>query len=302
MCFQTEEVLTISSLRKNKLRGTLFVLPAFLIHFIVLFVPACTMVYFAFTKWNGLGKPEFNGLDNFRRMARDTEFLLAVKNNLIWILIFLIAPLIMGLGMALIFTKIGKSQMLFRTLCFLPYVVSATVSGKVFSILYSPYSGIGSMLDRMGISLLKDFAPLGNEKQALYGAAFVDCWHFWGFVLVLMMSALHQVDHSLYEAARIEGAGPFQTFFRVTLPQIKPTIISYYVFVIVASFMTFDYVWIMTQGGPAGATELFSTRIYKSSFINYEAGYGSAQSLVVCSVAILVYMLLRQVQKRRGED
>lgn len=285
--------------KEKKWKGTCFVLPAFLIHFIVILVPACTMFYYAMTDWNGLGKPNFIGFDNFKRMMSDINFILALKNNIIWILIFLFVPLILGLGMALIFTKIGKVQMLFRTLCFLPYVVSATVSGKIFSIFYSPYSGIGSLLKSIGITALSDFAPLGNESQALYAAAFVDNWHFWGFVLVLMMSALHQVDTSLYEAARIEGANPIQMLFHVTLPQIKPTIISYFVFVIVASFMTFDYVWIMTQGGPAGATELFSTRIYKSSFINYEAGYGSAQSLVVCLFALFVYMILNLFQKRR---
>ena len=285
--------------KEKKWKGTCFVLPAFLIHFIVILVPACTMFYYAMTDWNGLGKPNFIGFDNFKRMMSDINFILALKNNIIWILIFLFVPLILGLGMALIFTKIGKVQMLFRTLCFLPYVVSATVLGKIFSIFYSPYSGIGSLLKSIGITALSDFAPLGNESQALYAAAFVDNWHFWGFVLVLMMSALHQVDTSLYEAARIEGANPIQMLFHVTLPQIKPTIISYFVFVIVASFMTFDYVWIMTQGGPAGATELFSTRIYKSSFINYEAGYGSAQSLVVCLFALFVYMILNLFQKRR---
>lgn len=289
-------------INSRKWKGTLFVLPAFLVHFIVILVPACTMIYYAMTDWNGLGVPKFIGFDNFKRMATDINFLLAIKNNIIWILIFLFVPLILGLGMALIFTRIGKIQMLFRTLCFLPYVVSATVSGKIFSVFYSPYSGLGSIFKKLGIEGLAGFAPLGNEKQALYAAAFVDNWHFWGFVLVLMMSALHQVDTSLHEAAEIEGANSFQILFKVTLPQIKPTIMSYFVFVIVASFMTFDYVWIMTQGGPAGATELFSTRIYKSSFINYEAGYGSAQSLVVCLAALTAYFVFTLIQKKGEKE
>jgi len=116
-----------------------------------------------------------------------------------------------------------------------------------------------------------------------------------------MMSALHQVDSSLYEAAKIEGANPFQTLVHVTLPQIKPTITSYFVFVVIATFTTFDYVWIMTQGGPAGATELLSTRIYKTSFLNNEAGYGSAMSLSVCLFALLVYAVLKKIQRKVGE-
>ena len=169
---------------KRKIKGTCFILPAFLLHLTVIVLPALSMIYYAFTKWNGLNAPEFIGLDNFRRMLQDYDFLFAMKNNLIWMTIFLVVPFIMGLGMALVFTKIGKIQMVFRTLCFLPYVVSATVSGKIFAVFYSPYSGIGSFFERIGVSALADFAPLGNEKQALYAAAFVDNWHWWGFVLV----------------------------------------------------------------------------------------------------------------------
>lgn len=283
---------------KRKIKGTCFILPAFLLHLIVIVIPALSMIYYAFTKWNGLNAPEFIGLDNFRRMMQDYDFLFALKNNLIWMTIFLVVPFIMGLGMAMIFTKIGKVQMIFRTLCFLPYVVSATVSGKIFSIFYSPYSGIGTFFEKIGISALADFAPLGNEKQALYAAAFVDNWHWWGFVLVLMMSALHQVDVSLYEAAKTEGAGGWQMLVHVTIPQIRPTIIAYFVFVIIAAFTTFDYVWIMTQGGPAGSTEVFATRIYKTTFINYDAGYGAAMSLSVCLLALTVYFVLRMIQRR----
>ncbi|MBU9736480.1 carbohydrate ABC transporter permease [Diplocloster agilis] len=292
----------MNGLIKKKIKGTCFILPAFLVHLVIVLIPACSMFYYAFTKWNGLNEPQFNGLDNFRRMLTDYDFLFALKNNVIWMSIFLIVPLILGLGMALIFTKIGKIQLLFRSLCFLPYVVSATVAGKIFSIFYSPYSGIGSFFEQLGIRGLADFAPLGNEHQALYAAAFVDNWHWWGFVLVLMMSALHQVDAALYEAAQLEGANSWQILKNVTLPQIKPTIVSYFVFVIIAAFTTFDYVWIMTQGGPAGATEVFSTRIYKTTFINFEAGYGSALSLSVCLLALSVYFILKLVQKRGREQ
>ena len=139
---------------RKKLKGTFFILPAFLIHVIVIVIPALSMIYYAFTKWNGLSEPVFIGLDNFKRMLKDYDFLFAMKNNLIWMAIFLIVPFILGLGMALVFTKIGKVQMIFRTLCFLPYVISATVSGKIFSIFYSPYSGLGSIFEKLGIKAL----------------------------------------------------------------------------------------------------------------------------------------------------
>lgn len=284
----------------KRMRNTLFVMPAFLLHICVVMIPAFSMFYYSLTDWNGLSAPGFVGLDNFRRMLRDSDFHHAIRNNVVWMLLFLVIPLVLGLGFALLFTRLGRSQMLFRSLIFLPYVVSATIAGKVFSVLYSPYSGISSLAKEWGIGFLADFAPLGNEKQALFAVAFVDNWHWWGFVLVLMLSALHQVDHSLYEAARIEGANPVQLFFNVTLPQIKPTILSYVAFITVASFTTFDYVWVMTQGGPARATELCSTWVYKRTFVSYEAGYGSSLSLSICLCAIAVYLLFQLF--RRKED
>lgn len=285
---------------RSRLKGTCFILPAFIWHFCIIVVPACSMFYYALTQWNGLGTPKFIGLDNFKRMLHDTSFLFAIRNNLIWMALFLIIPLILGLGVALIFTKIGKIQMPLRTLCFLPYVISAAVSGKIFTVFYSPYSGIATIFDKLGIKSLANFAPLGDRGQALYASAFVDNWHWWGFVMVLMMSALHQVSPDLYEAADLEGAGFFQKLIHVTIPQIKPTITSYFIFVIIATFTTFDYVWIMTQGGPAGATELLSTRIYKANFLTYESGYSSAMSLSVCLFALSIYLILNHLQRRKA--
>jgi len=289
--------MNIRKLSRKRLMGTAFVLPAFIIHALIVTIPAFTMVYFSMTDWNGLGTPAFVGVDNFVRMFSDYDFKKALLNNIVWMALFLIVPLILGLGFALIFMRMGKEQMIFRTICFLPYVISSVIAGKVFSAFYSPYNGLGALLSSWGLDFMKGFAPLGDKKLALFAVAFVDNWHWWGFVLVLMMSALHQVDYSLHEAAVIEGANPVQIFFKVTLPQIKASIISYFVFIIVASFKTFDYVWVMTGGGPAGATELCATWIYKRTFITYEAGYGSALSLTICIVCLVIYVAQEWIRK-----
>lgn len=287
---------------RKKLKGTFFILPAFLIHVIVIVIPALSMIYYAFTKWNGLSEPVFIGLDNFKRMLKDYDFLFAMKNNLIWMAIFLIVPFILGLGMALVFTKIGKVQMIFRTLCFLPYVISATVSGKIFSIFYSPYSGLGSIFEKLGIESLAGFAPLGNEKQALYAAAFVDNWHWWGFVMVLFLGALQQVDPALYEAAKVDGANRFQELLHVSIPGIRQTIAFVLIMTIIWSFLTFDYVYIMTNGGPANSTEIMSTYIYKNAFVKYRAGYANALCVIQTGVCILLYFLQRYISKKGGME
>jgi raffinose/stachyose/melibiose transport system permease protein len=235
-------------------------------------------------------------------MFSDYDFKKALLNNVVWMSLFLFIPLVLGLGFALVTIRLGSIQMIFRTMFFMPYVVGSVIAGRIFSAFYSPYSGIGALLASRGVKFLKGFAPLGNRNIALFAVAFVDNWHWWGFVLVLMMSALHQVDHNLHEAAIIEGANPVQIFFKVTLPQIMASIVAYFIFTIVASFKTFDYVWVMTGGGPGGATELAATWIYKRTFLTYEAGYGSAMSLAICIGCLFVYTLRGFIQKRLRRD
>lgn len=283
----------------KRMKSTLFVLPAFVLHFMIVTLPALTLFYYAFTKWNGLGKPVFNGLENFRIMLfEDSDFHAAFINNIVWTLIFLTVPLIMGLFAALLVIKLKKSQMLFRTIYFLPYVVASAIAGRIFMVYFNPYVGIPRMFKNLDMEKLSEISFLGDSNIALFSVAFVDNWHWWGFVMVLLLSALHQIDNSLYEASDIEGANRIQKFWHITIPQIRPTIIALYMFTIIASFLTYEYVWVMTQGGPAGATEIVSTWIYKKSFVAYEAGYASALSLSICLLCIGIYFAFKALQKR----
>jgi raffinose/stachyose/melibiose transport system permease protein len=290
------------NINKRRFVGTVFALPAFFIHLMIITFPAFTMIYFAMTDWNGLTYPNFIGIANFIKMTSDYDFKKALVNNTVWMFLFLFIPLVLGLGFALVCMRLGSMQMGYRTVLFLPYVVGSAIAGRIFSAFYSPYSGVFNSLSNMGIGFFKGFAPLGNKNVALFAVAFVDNWHWWGFVLVLMMSALHQVDFDLHEAALIEGANSIQIFFNITLPQIAHSIISYFIFIIVASFKTFDYVWVMTSGGPAGATELAATWIYKRTFISYEAGYGSALSFTICIGCLFVYVIQGLIRKAMNHD
>lgn len=284
--------------QKQRFYGLMFVTPAFIFHLAMVTVPASLLIYYSCTNWNGVNIPDFVGFENYINAFTDKSFLQALLNNLKWILFFLIVPVIMGLFVALALINIKKGQMVFRSLFFMPYVISPLVAGSIFSYLYSPYIGLSSVFKLLGISSLAHFAPLGSEGQALYAVAFADHWHWWGFVMTLFLAALHQVDTDLYEAADIEGASPFRKFFAITLPTIIPTFVTLYMFTIIASFLTFDYVYVMTKGGPAGATEIAATWIYKRSFVAYDAGYGSALSMIVCVICILVYFGFQILQTR----
>ena len=282
----------------RKLRATLYVMPAFVLHFAVITVPALSILYLAFTKWSGLDVPQFNGLENFRRMIfEDTDFHEALLHNLVWMFIFLTIPIVMGLLIAMSIIKVRRSQVVYRTVFFLPYVISPVIASKIFFIYYSPYIGINTIFERLGLHFLATISWVGPDL-ALYSIAFVNFWRWWGFVTILLVAALHQVDVDLYEAASIEGANSFQRFWHVTLPQIMPTLITLMMITIIGSFLTFDYIWVMTQGGPAGATEVASTWIYKRAFDSFEAGYGSTMSLFISGVCLFFYFGFRVLQKK----
>ena len=129
--------------------------------------------------------------------------------------------------------------------------------------------------------------------------AFVDNWHWWGFLMVLFLAAMQNIPADLYEAARIDGANPWQEFWNVTIPGIRPTLVFMLLMTAIWSFLVFDYIWILTQGGPAGASEVLGTLVIKNAFFRFEAGYGAAIGLTMSFLAgimILIFVLLR----RRG--
>ena len=174
--------------------------------------------------------------------------------------------------------RIQRGSMFIRTSLFVPYVLPAVITASIWRNLMSPTLGIGAQLAKFGIPGL-DVAWLGQPNTALISIAFVDNWHFWGFLMVLFLSAMQSIAPELYEAARIDGATRWQEFRHITIPGIRPTIVFMLLMVAIWSFLVFDYVWILTQGGPAGASEVLGSLVYKEAFMRFEAGYASRSGL-----------------------
>jgi raffinose/stachyose/melibiose transport system permease protein len=130
--------------------------------------------------------------------------------------------------------------------------------------------------------------------------AFVDNWHWWGFVMVMFLAALQQIDPSLYESARIDGANTFQEVLYVSIPGIRQTIAFMLIMTVMWSFLTFDYVYVMTYGGPANATEILATWIYKNAFVKYSAGYANALCVIQSGICLIFYFLQKYISKKGG--
>lgn len=293
-----------AKVKKSKTRkiaertALLFVLPAVLYHMCFITIPALTTIFRAFYDWDGLSKATYIGLDNFREIfTKDTVFFHALTNNFKWLTFFLFVPTIIGLLMAMLVTKQKKGQLIYRAVYFMPYVIASVVAGKIWAALFSPYFGINKTFKMLGLTELSKVFWLGDTKIALFSVAFVDNWHYWGFLMVLFIAALHQVDESLYEAVRVEGANKWQEFWYVTIPGIAPTLVFAVMTTMMWSFTTFDYIWTMTKGGPGQATEILSTWIYKNAFLSYRSGYASALCVIQLAFVVVVFFLQKKLRK-----
>lgn len=289
------------SVRKRYYVPYLFVLPAFLIHFFVVMIPALSSFRLSLFDWNMLGNAKFIGLENYRQIfTKDDMVLLAIEHNVLWLLVFITVPLILGFLVALIISHMGRGQMFFRTAFFMPYVISAAVAGKIWTALMNPYYGVNKLFAAIGLTALSQVKWLGNPDIALFSVAFVDNWHWWGFVMVLFLGALQQVDPALYEAARVDGANLFQETVHIAIPGIRQTIAFMFIMTVMWSFLTFDYVYVMTNGGPANSTEIMATLIYKDAFVKYHAGYASALCVLQCGICVVLYFLNQMISRWGG--
>jgi raffinose/stachyose/melibiose transport system permease protein len=279
----------------------LFMLPLVAINLLVILGPSIASVYYSLTDWDGLGAAKFIGLQNYQRMLGDSEFQQALLHNIIWTVIFLTVPIAMGLLGAFLLSQITRFQMFFRVVYFIPYMVASVVNASIWQDLLNPDRGLGGALAKIGIPFLKDIYFFGDQRYALGAVAFVDNWHFWGFLVVLFLAAMQAVDTTLYEAARIDGANRWQQFYNVTLPGIRPTLVFMILMILIWSLVVFDYIFIITQGGPGGATEVVSTLLYKNAFSRNDAGYAAAMGLSMTFISAIVvggYFYLR----RKGWD
>ncbi|TDS74840.1 carbohydrate ABC transporter membrane protein 1 (CUT1 family) [Amnibacterium kyonggiense] len=277
--------------RDRRVAGWLFMLPLIAVNVVVVLVPAASSVYYSFTDWSGIGGANFIGLQNYAQLLKDGEFLNGLWHNILWTIFFLIVPMAMGLFGAYALTRIRRFQLLFRVLYFIPYIVASVVNASIWRSILDPQSGIGALLH---------INPLGNPSLALWSVEFVNNWAWWGFLVVVFLAAMSGISPSLYEAAEMDGAGPVRQFFSITLPGIRPTFAFLGLMTIIWSFLAFDYVYVLTQGGPAGSTDLLSTVLYRDAFSNLQGGYASAIGVVMALISAIVvvgYLVLRRVRK-----
>jgi raffinose/stachyose/melibiose transport system permease protein len=286
--------------KKNNINKVAFLtlFPIFLYHFTLVIVPSFNTIISSFTNWNGLLTKEFIGISNYIELFHDHNFYTALTNNLKWMALFVTIPVIFSIIIGFLLTHVTKGRFILRMLYFLPYVISSAIAGKIFAAYFNPFLGINSFFENIGLNFLA--VDWLSPSNALYSVASVDMWHWWGFLLVIFMSALQQIDPPLYESAELEGANESQKLWYITIPCIKSTLIFVVLISMVWSISTFDYVWVMTKGSVGSS--ILSTMMYKSALLKYRAGYGCTIAVIQAFIAFVIFYGFNIIQKKLEKD
>lgn len=277
----------------------LLIAPALLISVAIILVPGIMTIGYSFTDWNGISaNVNFIGLKNFRELFQDRIFFISIRNNLVWSLMFLTIPVCIGMLAAMLLLSRKKTRSFYQVAFLIPYILAPAVNAMVWSnVIFSPVVGLVSYLKTLGLDL---GSPLASMKTAIYACAGVDIWHYWSYLTVIYLAALRQTPEDQVEAARIDGCNGWQLFRYIYLPNIKATVSLMFVMIVIGSFLAFDYVKLLTGGGPAHSTEVLGTYAYTFAFSEMKVGKAAAVGLFMSFFGLLASVVYARVSKKEA--
>ncbi len=258
--------------------------------------PMVGTLWTSLQEWNLIRPSRFIGLGNYRELWHDEDFRRALRNTVYYLVGYLPLVTVGGLGLALLVNQKLCGVALFRALYFLPVVTSWVVVSLLWKWLLNPNSGVVNwLLAKVGIEGIGWWT---SREWAMPSVIIASAWKDVGFVMVILLAGLQSIPESLYEAALLDGAGPWQKLRRVTIPLLTPSLFFVAVISLINGFQVFDQVWVMTEGGPAGSSTVVVEQIVKNTFTYGRAGYASAQSVVLFVIILAVTAFQLRLQKR----
>lgn len=281
-------------MRRN-LTGWFFIAPAVIIFIIILFLPAIMAVYLSFTSYNVLTPAKFIGIKNYVRGFSDTYFFLSLKNVFKYVIMVVPSVVILSFLLAVLLNVKVRGIKAFRALFYLPCITSSVASAIVWKWLMNPSGGIINKI--LGYLGLPQPAWLNESKTALVSIAIICIWSALASNIMIYLAALQNIPLSLYESAKIDGAGSFQRMMKITLPLVSPTTFFIMTMVLIGSFQVFDQIYVLTSGGPAHATTVPMYMIYTNAFKELQMGYACAQAMILCVMIMAVTYIQRKFSK-----
>ncbi|AGX06410.1 sugar ABC transporter permease [Bacillus sp. NRRL B-14911] len=273
--------------------------PALLIYLVFAILPILQSFYYSLMEWNGFSAMKFVGLDNFVQLFQDSLFWNSVKNNIYVVLASVFGQVPIALFIALLLNRKIKGLKIFRTIGFLPVVLSTVVISLTWSLIFNSEQGlINELLRAVGLDFLAQ-NWLGDTKFSMIAVLVVVIWQFVGLYLIIFLAALQNVPQEVLEAAKIDGASEWTTTWKITIPMIWDTIIVAVILAISGSLKTFDLIYVMTHGGPAHSTDVMALYMFNETFSKLQYGYGSAVSVVIFFFSlILIYTVTKLLGRK----
>ena len=285
--------------KKNQLKLSpwIFLAPGILVFFLYVIFPIFQSVSLSFYEWDGLGLKTYIGSSNYVELLDDEAFYTSLKNNVIWLLLCLLA-IPAGLFAALFLNQTVRGIRIYKSLFFFPFVISQVVVGLVFTWFYDPSNGLlNVILEAFGFDSV---AILADEDYVTYGIIAAGLWPQTAYCMILYLTGLNSVDPEQIEAGRIDNARGWRLLWYVILPQLKPATFIAIVVTVIGALRSFDLISIMTRGGPWGSSRVLAYYMYEKAFseYGYRMGYAAAIAVILLAImmiyiAVILYRIYR---------
>ena len=287
--------------KKEYFDSVVFTIPAIFLVCVIFYIPFLTGIYYSLTKWNGIAKePVFIGIENYKTLFGSASgFLTSMGFTMKYTVLFMLLSNVLALAIASALTKKFRGVSVIRSMFFIPYIMSMTIVGFIWKFIFS--QGFAALYEKTSMGFL-NWSWLGSSKLAFYSVVFVGVWQSLGFYIVLYIAGLQAVPLDVLEAATIDGAGGFKRFFMVTLPLLKPSIVTCIFLSLTNSLKVFDIILALTKGGPGDATYSATMDIYREAFQKNNYGLGSAKAIVFFVIVLIITQVVMKLMDREEGD
>ncbi len=290
----------MKKLYSNKLVIFSLVLPGLLLFVFAILAPICLSVYYSFTDYSGMGSFEMIGLENYKTLMHDKIFWLSLRNSLFLAIGFICIQHPLALVVAAVLDKLGgRGEGFFRCVYFIPNVISIAVIAYLWKFIYNPDFGLLN-------NIIKAFGGKGDinwfsTENAIWSVLLVLIWHGFGWGMLIYYTGIKNIDPVLYEAASIDGADQKTTFFRITLPLMKPVIQVNVTMAVISALKQMETVYLLTNGGPGNSTQFAANYLYQQAFKAFKYGYGNTIGVIFIGICLVVTVLLNKIFEERDE-
>jgi multiple sugar transport system permease protein len=280
--------------------AALFLTPDVLGLVLFVAVPVLFAGYVSLFRWDGLGQMAWVGSENYRQLSADPKWWASLRVTGVFAVLHVPLLLVASLALALLVNRKIRARNMFRIAYFVPVAISLVIMSILWGYILEPSFGVLNYL--LGLLGVGPQPWLSSVEQALPTLVAISAWKFMGYYMIIFLAGLHAIPGEYYEAARVDGAGRWQTFWSLTLPLLKPVTFFVLVIIIIRSFQVFDQVYVLTQGGPAYSTYVVVYYIYELAFRHMKLGYAAAASVVLFAILLVLTLIANRLFRSGSVD